>query len=354
MPKHKNRGVHVKFRKERSTWEVVEYRSGKLERHATGFSSRADAEEKLAEFIFERNSPQKNEREITFGELIAYYIREHMGTIARPETAIKCFDRLIPYFGDLKLSDYKKSMILKYIEHRKEEFDTWLKAGEYKKVRTLKAQTVRREIEQLQAVIGYCYRDNVISVCPYLWKPERSRPRERWLTKKEAAALLRAADALPKADYLRLFIIIGLYTGARSEAISMLRWPQVDFNTGHINFTVNQTNDIKQASRVPMPRRLRRELLKAQKRGLEMGYVVHRHQERIKSVKNSFASACELAGLDGVTPHVLRHTAVSWMMQAGVSPEMIGKFVGMSAQMVRQVYGHLAPEHLKDAVESYG
>lgn len=354
MPKRKNRGIHVKFREERSCYEVVEYVSGKLKRHATGLGSLKIAEEKYAEIIIERAAP-KTGQDATFGKLIAYYIKEHLPTLARQETAEKCFDRLIPYWGELKVSEYKKSQSLDYIEFRKKEFNDWLKSGDYKKERTLKVQTVRRELEQLQAVLGFCYRENKINICPHIWKPDKSKPRERWLTKKEAGRLLRTVRKMPQAgEYLYLFIIIGLYTGARSEAISLLRWPQVDFNTGHINFTANQTNDAKRSSRVPMPRRLKRELLKARKRGVDLGYVVHNNQARVKSVKNSFGTACLKAELQGVTPHVLRHTAVSWQMQDGVSPEIIGKYVGMSAQMVRQVYGHLAPEHLKEAVESYG
>lgn len=355
MAKRKNRGIHVKFRPERDCWEVIEYKNGKLKRHATGLGSVKSAEERLAEIIVERTTPRKQVDEITIGELIAHYIREHVPTLARQDTALKCFDRLVPFWGDLKLSDLKKSNVFEYIEYRKREFGSWQKDHEYLTSRKLKTQTVRRELEQLQAVIGNAYRENIINVNPYIWKPDRSKSRERWLTKKEAAALLKAARSLPQAgEYLYLFIIIGLYTGARSEAMSLLRWPQVDFNSGHIDFTKTQHSSLKKSSRVPMPRRLKRELLKASKRGVEAGFVIHENQKRIKSVKNSFSKACDLAGLKDVTPHVLRHTAVSWMMQGGVSPEKIGKYVGMSAQMVRQVYGHLAPEHLRDAIESYG
>lgn len=354
MSKRKNRGAHTKYRPDRECWEVVEYLRGKLKRHATGYGSREGAEEKLAEIIIERKAPQKRESELTLGELMARYIKEHLPTLARQDTALKCFDRLIPFWGDLKVEDAKtNSQVFKYIEYRKKEFEGW--QSKYKTKRKLKEQTVRRELEQLQAVIGYAHKKNIISVCPYIWKPERSKSRERWLTKREAASLLSSIKKLPQAgEYLYLFTIIGLYTGARSEAISLLRWPQVDFNGGYINFTLNQTNQTKKASKVPMPRRLKRELLKAKKRGVEMGYVVQDNQSRIKSVKNSFRGACKLAGLNGVTPHILRHTAVSWMVQNGVPYAKIGKYVGMSVQMVDRVYGHLAPDHLQEAVESYG
>src|SRR5690349_15381175 len=40
----------------------------------------------------------------------------------------------------------------------------------------------------------------------------------------------------------------------------------------------------------------------------------------VASVKKGFKTAVELAGLPGkVTPHVLRHTAATWLMRRGVS-----------------------------------
>jgi integrase len=44
----------------------------------------------------------------------------------------------------------------------------------------------------------------------------------------------------------------------------------------------------------------------------------------VKSVKNGFARAVEVAKLDlsdgNVTPHTLRHTAATWLMQLGTDP----------------------------------
>jgi len=55
-----------------------------------------------------------------------------------------------------------------------------------------------------------------------------------------------------------------------------------------------------------------------------------------------------------VTPHVLWHTAVTWMLQAGVDPWKAAGLVGMTVDMVQQVYGHHHPEHLRDAARALG
>lgn len=351
----RNKGLHIKYREERNCWEIVEYISGKLKRHATGLSSLEDAEEKLAEIIVLRSEPQNNNNNITLGEIMAYYITEHVPSLASQNTAIRCFDRLVPFWGDLKLSDIRKSKVREYMTYRKKEFSKWLREHNYKKKRTITDQAIRRELEQLQAAIGYAYRDNLISIRPYVWKPTKGQPRDRWMTKKEAALLLKAAREYKRvADYLELYINIGLYTGARSTAILSLKWKDVDFETGIIDFKRQGETKNKKKSRVPMPRRLLRKMKEARKFGTPEGYVVHRNQQQIKSVKNSLETVYKLAGIEKITSHTMRHTAASWMVQKGVSLRKVAKYLGTSTQMIEQTYGHLEPDHLEEVKASFG
>jgi integrase len=56
---------------------------------------------------------------------------------------------------------------------------------------------------------------------PTVWKPPRSAPRDRWLTRSEAARFLWAAR---RTEHLKRFIMLGLYTGSRSGVIRNLEW----------------------------------------------------------------------------------------------------------------------------------
>ena len=65
----------------------------------------------------------------------------------------------------------------------------------------------------------------------------------------------------------------------------------------------------------------------------------------VKRVKKGFASAVRLAKVDiKVTPHTLRHTAATWLMQAGVDEWDAAGYLGMSIEVLRAVYGHHHPE----------
>jgi integrase len=73
----------------------------------------------------------------------------------------------------------------------------------------------------------------------------------------------------------------------------------------------------------------------------------------VKSVKTGFRSAVRIAGLSTqsgkVTPHTLRHTAATWLMQRGADPWKAAGFLGMSVEVLLDTYGHHHPEFLRDA-----
>jgi integrase len=55
------------------------------------------------------------------------------------------------------------------------------------------------------------------------------------------------------------------------------------------------------------------------------------------------------AGLPDVTPHTLRHTAATWLMQGGADLWEAAGFLGMSVEQLERTYGHHHPDHLKGA-----
>jgi integrase len=149
--------------------------------------------------------------------------------------------------------------------------------------------------------------------------------------------------------------LIGIYTGRRKEAIRSLRWPQVDLEAGTIDFEIagrKKTN--KRRGRVRIPGRLMPHLIRARRRGTDLGYVVHRNGKRLGDIKEGFAAACERAGMEGVSPHVLKHTAITWTMQNGVDPWQAAGFIATSVETLLRVYGHHHPDFMQEAAEAVG
>lgn len=384
MPRE-NKGPQVWYRKDRKAWGVGEFVGGKRKWLISGLGSREDAQRELARIIIkqDRHTGPSAPDERLIGDVLASYQLEHGPQTLRPDNLINACERLSPFWGDMRVSSITKSECQRYADERREQFRQKKidRYGPKKVIKPLSNATIRLELATLKAALNHDHAASRLLYVPPIWLPGKPAARERWLTMREAAKLIRAARALPTAkEYLPLFILLGLYTGARKEAILSLRWHQIDWAREQIDFRSGRNQTSKGRAIVPIPRRLLRELKKAKKRGTDIGFVLHQRRrvsacsgspscpckkggkcegswliERIADVKKSFSSACDLAGIEGVTPHTLRHTCASWMVQKGVPLFDVARYLGhTSTIMVEKTYGHMAPEHLIRAKESYG
>jgi integrase len=203
----------------------------------------------------------------------------------------------------------------------------------YAEKRGRSAGTVRRELGVLRAALNAAHKSGRITRPVAVELPERPEPKDRWLTRKEAATLIRSSRTPQARLYLPQFILIGLYTGRRKEAILSLRWPQVNLEARTINFDIaGRKRTKKKRGIIPIPPRLLPHLRRLRRRGTDLGYVLHINGERIKDIKKGFAAACERAGVAGATPHTLKHTAATWLMQSGTDLWQAAGFLSTSAR----------------------
>ena len=218
----------------------------------------------------------------------------------------------------------------------------------YVKERGVKAATARRELGVLSAALRYCVVEGYLSSAPQVWLPAKGPPRDRWLTRSDVAKLLREACKSPRARlHLPLYILISVYTGAQRDAILSLQWQPntaggwVDLKHGVIDFRrPKETN--KRRSIIPIPSRLKIFLRQARQRTRQ--YVLEFEGQPIGDPKKALGTAGQRAGLSHVYSHLLRHTAVTWLVQAGVPLWEVAGWVGMSVEMIERVYGHHSPD----------
>jgi integrase len=89
------------------------------------------------------------------------------------------------------------------------------------------------------------------------------------------------------------------------------------------------------------------------RRGIVASHFVEWHGVPIKSVKTGLEHAVKLAELSGrVTPHTLRHTAATWLMQRSVPIWQAAGYLGMSSQILERVYGHHHPDYMRAAANA--
>jgi integrase len=266
---------------------------------------------------------------------------EHAPTVADPALIGRHIGYLRPYWGDKKVSEIKGATCRKFAEGRTPAI-------------------ARRALEVLRAAVNYFHKEYGLDPVPAFTMPTKARSRERWLTRDEAARLLRAARTMP---HLRRFILIGLYTGTRSGPVLRLSWlPSI--STGYIDLEAGilyraGSNQRTTKKRQP-PAKLSPRLLTHLKRWKQMDgnirHVIHWNGSSVQSVKKAFAHARERAGLDDkVIPHSLRHSCATWLMQAGVSQWDAAGFLGMTMEVLDRVYSHpSSPEFQRAASEAIG
>ena len=139
------------------------------------------------------------------------YASEHIPHTRAAKNAAYNIGNLSKWWGDKKLSDVTARNCRAYAAARP-------------------PVGARRDLEVLRAAIGHWHREyGPLPSVPFVVMPAKPEPRDRWLTRSEAARLIKAARRTP---HLARFVLLGLYTGSRSGTIFKLQWNQIAFTTG--------------------------------------------------------------------------------------------------------------------------
>lgn len=134
------------------------------------------------------------------------------------------------------------------------------------------------------------------------------------ITEDEAVRLIDGC----RMPHLRLFVIIALCTASRRGTILELKWSQVDFQRGVIDFNRQEQRSIlnsgfsKGRAVAPMSALLRVALEEAEA-GARTPFVIEWNGSRVADVKTGFIASVRRPGLQGrrISPHVLRHASAS-------------------------------------------
>lgn len=218
--------------------------------------------------------------------------------------------------------------------------------ADYAKARGVHQNTVRRELTTLRAAFRVAFRAGDIGAAeiPLLDIPEEIRPEERWLRQKELKALRDAAD-----EGLRDFIDVAYFTGARKASVTRLKRSQIDLEMNRINLALpGERQRNKRRPTVPIFPDIRP--------------IIERRYESadrerlfpdMASVSYRFKLAVEKAGLLGrVTPHTLRHSRATHLLQAGAPIWSVAKLLGDTVATVERVYGHHCPDFLSETLSA--
>lgn len=226
------------------------------------------------------------------------------------------------------------------------------------------------DLSMLRAAMHHAVEQTKLTRVMKVTLPEQAAPRDRWLTRDEAAALLWAAwrhrrkangrsgeaDNWATRKHIARFILASLYTGTRKTATLLAAFERkpgfgyIDLDQGVWHRKPSgKTATKKRQPPVPIPAPLLAHMRRWRK--ADKTFLVEYNGLPVERVDKAFRELTASLGWDDVVIHTLRHTAISWGLQNGMEPFDASGYFGVSLDVLMKVYGHHCPTHLRAAAD---
>lgn len=332
MPRRSS-GPKLWFDKKRGNWTIIDGR--KRSRTGCGPDEIKRAEESLRHYIASKHTTRDGPDPV-LADVLTVYSEEKLAGKVSEAHILYDIGHLNKWWGAKCVTDINTASCKAYVRHRKG------------------IVSARRELAFLGAAVKHWHAEHgPLKALPVIALPAAPEPRKNWMTREQAAKFLWQARKIP---HLARFFIIGWYSGTRRSKILTLRWSMINLKTGIMDRLPPGVAEPKNKKAPPM--RMGKRLMAHLKRwkrldGKGAEWVVHFRGKPIKRPVSSWKKARIDAKLpDYITPHVLRHTRATNMMQQRKDPWEASKALGMSLDMLTKVYGHHHPDWQKDVSET--
>ncbi len=213
--------------------------------------------------------------------------------------------------------------------------------------------TINRELAVLSHMANKALEWKWFAAKPYVVRRyKESNGRINFLTIEQCRKLEEAA-AHDANENIHTFVVVGLRTGMRHQEILRMRWADIEFDKLSV-----WIEEAKAGSREQPLTRDVVEYLKARKAMLPSGceWVFpspasisgHAH-----TMRKAFRRVVKSAGFDPdkITPHIMRHTAVTHLVQAGVDLPTVQRISGHKTLSMVARYAHQHGAHIQKAMQ---
>ena len=250
--------------------------------------------------------------------------------------------QVLPTWGRVPVTKVRRSDVVAWVAA--------MRAG-------LSASRTRQAYHLLTSMLEDAVKDNRLARNPAAGVdlPRLPKSEHRYLTHRQLADL---ADGC--GPHRTLVLLLG-YTGLRWGEAAAIRVRRVDLLRGRIEITESVTDvngrmvfgppKTHQRRAVVVPKFLREDLA-AQMAGKGPGDLVFPSSAgtplRVQNFRRGwFDRAATGAGVPGLVPHALRHTAASLAIAAGANVKVVQSMLGHAkAEMTLDLYGHLFGDEL--------
>ena len=353
------------------------------DQHSTGYGADdlAGAEKALHDYLVRKHAqevrsgpPQKTPaHEMPVADVIAAYTLDVSPRFSAKPKQMKDFTRrmeaLLDFWGDKFVSDINKRSCEAFTEKHA-------------------ASTARRYLEDLRAAVELAIADEAMEDTRVNFKlPPPPLARYRFYTREQVAALVweayrrkgsytfagkltlvekrgttRATAARPTRHVAR-FILTAVYTGTRTERIERASFvreegrPWIDLENGVFYRACDGelVPDNKRADPIRIPLRLLAHMRRWHRNGSR--YLIEWNRKPVGTASAFFRLLKRViandAERDGLNKHAFKHTAATWLMQAGGDTAKIAGYLSIDERTLKKHYGHHHPDFQGDIDDAF-
>jgi len=369
-------GFGVRARRSGTKSFILKYRMGSaVRRHTLGkvgsphtVEEAREAASELLRQVKAGQDPMQAKREvnqaITVNELIQTYL--HEGRIAKPNKresswasdASVLHRHVAPLLGHRLVRDLNRRDL--------ERLQADVLSGKTAKDVRTKARgraiirggpgAAGQTIRSTAAMLSWAVMQEILPHNPAIGVQKiTARRRERFLTTAEARhmidtlAELVATDEIP--DGHAAIVRLLLFTGARKSEILNLTWGEVDLERGRILLPWHRSKTGEKM--IPLNSAAVAEIMRRPREGPYV-FPAARGEGPTVGLYKTWDRVREVAKLEGVRLHDLRHSFASFAAADGASLYLIGKALGHRQASTTERYAHLTDDPIRAVAEQVG
>lgn len=255
------------------------------------------------------------------------------------------FDYLVTNFGDLQLSEIKPAIVRSWLASQRDE--------------GLSPKSISRRISSLKSFFKYLLRQGIVEVSPMttITSPKQNKRLPVYIEQKDIATLFTYVEFPDnwEGQMNKLLIELLYSTGMRLSELISLKETQVDFHKSNLKILGKGNKE----RLVPMTKELREGLelyLNAKRKFFEESFTTDYllvnakgnklYPKYVQIVVKKYLSL--ITTIDKKSPHVLRHTFATHLMNNGAELNAVKELLGHSSLAATQIYTHNSIEKLKD------
>lgn len=325
--------------------EAGDQHSYKLARYEDApFAQVRDLAKKLRADVVLGGSPSAKKKErkaVPFYKVVAdQHLTHAKHTLRRPEnTEVNLRLHIVPRWGNVRLTEIKPQDISKWLA---EKAARGLKPATVEKIRVVFSRSF--ELARQWNIPGG--EHNPVRGSP---RPKVNNARNRYLTADEVQRVFKAAGK-SRNKQLPAIIRLALFTGVRKSELLQAKWQDINLDRREWLIPLSKTG---KARHVPLSQAAI-EVIKELPRFEKCPYLIPNPKTKkpYDCIKGAWDRVRVAAGVPDVRIHDLRHSAASFMINAGIDLYTVGRVLGHTDHKSTMRYSHLTNETLLAAVEA--